>query len=146
MRRVFADSSVIIAGAYSRTGASRAVLSMAEVGLFQLVISRQVVDECERLLTLNTKDFTPQVAAASGLTIQTPGEFVRDLRTIVTEGLGESPTCSLHQLKQPVWAERDFGDLNAEFRQRIFQRLGKERANRNRARFAGALDAERIER
>ena len=39
MRRVFADSSILIAGAASRTGASRAVLTMAEIGLFQLVIS-----------------------------------------------------------------------------------------------------------
>lgn len=36
MRRVFADSSVIIAGAASRKGASRAVLMMAEIGLFQV--------------------------------------------------------------------------------------------------------------
>ena len=145
MRRIFTDSSVIIAGAFSRTGASRAVLSMAEVGLFQLVVSRQVLDESERnlrnklpaglvtftqlltntnlhvvddppltetarwlshieakdvpilaaavlekvdrLLTLNPKDFTVQVAKVSGLTIQLPGEFMRELRTLVTEGL-----------------------------------------------------------
>lgn len=145
MRRIFADSSVIIAGAFSRTDASRAVLSMAEAGLFQLVVSRQVLDESERnlrnklpaglvtftqlltntnllviddppttetarwldqieakdapilavavlekvdrLLTLNPKDFTPQVAAVSGLTIQLPSEFVREIRSIVTENL-----------------------------------------------------------
>jgi len=145
MRRIFADSSVIIAGAFSRTGASRAVLFMAEVGLFQLVVSRQVLDESERnlrnkllaglvmftqlltstnlhivddppsietarwlpyieakdapilatavlekvdrLLTLNPKDFTPQVAKVSELTIQLPSEFMRELRAIVTEGL-----------------------------------------------------------
>ncbi|MDQ3250049.1 MAG: PIN domain-containing protein [Chloroflexota bacterium] len=145
MRRIFADSSVVISGSVSRTGASRAILSMAEIGLFQLVVSHQVLDECERnlrkkspaalpyfaqllasinlaivedptpedslrwlvyieindapilaaavaagvdrLLTLNTKHFTPQVAQASGLHIQIPGEFVQEIRTIVTQGL-----------------------------------------------------------
>jgi len=145
MRHIFADSSVVIAGAVSRTGASRAVLSMAEIGLFQLVVSRQVIDECERnlrnkfpvalsvfaqlltninliivddppldesvrwqlyieakdapilaaaieakvdrLLSLNTKHFTPKVAEVSGVMIQTPSEFVRDIRSIITEEL-----------------------------------------------------------
>ncbi len=145
MRKVFADSSVLIAGAASRTGASRAVLTMAEIGLFQLVVSEQVLEECQRnlskklpaalpiftqllaainpeiqpnpplaesigwtgvieakdapilaaavlakvdrLLSLNTKDFTPEVAAQSGLNIQTPAEFVRKIREIVERGL-----------------------------------------------------------
>lgn len=43
MRKVFADSSVLIAGAGSRSGASRAVLTMAEIGLFKLVLSQQVL-------------------------------------------------------------------------------------------------------
>lgn len=50
MPRVFADASVLIAGAGSRTGASRAVLVMAEIGLYRLVVSRQVLDETERNL------------------------------------------------------------------------------------------------
>ncbi len=145
MQPSFVDSSVMIAGAVSRTGASRAVLSMAEIGLFQLIVSRQVVDECERnlrhkfpgalpvfahlltninlivvddppseesirwhlhieakdapilaaavqakvvrLLSLNTKHFTPNVAQASGVMIQSPSEFVREIRTIITEEL-----------------------------------------------------------
>ena len=41
MRRIFADSSLLIAGCGSRTGASRAVLTMAEIGLFKLVVSGQ---------------------------------------------------------------------------------------------------------
>lgn len=53
MRKVFADSSIVIAGAASRKGASRAVLMMAEIGLFQLVISEQVVTECQRTLVTN---------------------------------------------------------------------------------------------
>lgn len=145
MRRVFADSSVLIAGAGSRSGASRAVLSMAELGLFDLVVSRQVLDECERnlrrklpralpvfaellarveleiypdppaeeiarweavisasdapilaaavlaapdrLLTLDAQDWTAAVAAQSGLIIRTPGEFVREIRQLVEDGL-----------------------------------------------------------
>jgi predicted nucleic acid-binding protein len=118
---------------------------MAEIGLFKLVVSRQVLDECDRnlrkklpaalplfaellalvnleiipdpsldeavqwqfiieakdapilaaavlatpdrLLTLNTKDFTPAVAAQSGLIFQTPGEFVPEIRAIIETGL-----------------------------------------------------------
>lgn len=50
MPRVFADASVLVAGAGSRTGASRAVLVMAEIGLYRLVVCRQVLDESERNL------------------------------------------------------------------------------------------------
>jgi predicted nucleic acid-binding protein len=50
MLSVFADSSVLIAGAGSKSGASRAVLVTAEIGLFKLILSRQVLDECERNL------------------------------------------------------------------------------------------------
>jgi predicted nucleic acid-binding protein len=145
MRRIFADANVLIAGADSRTGASHAVLMLAEVGLFHLVVSRQVLDEAERnlrkklpkalpvfaaimatlnleivsdpapeiwqpwaqiiepkdapilaaaitgrvdrLLTLNTKDFTTEVARKSGLVIQTPAEFIIDIRQLVTDEL-----------------------------------------------------------
>ncbi len=145
MRRVFFDANVLIAGAASHRGASRAVLMMAEAGLFRMVVSRQVLDEAERnlrrklprglpilaemlghihlevvddpsphsftrwldcieakdapiveaavnanidyLLTLNSHDFTPGVAARSGLTILAPAQFVERIREIVTEGL-----------------------------------------------------------
>ena len=145
MRRIFTDSSVLIAGAGSRSGASRAVLTLAEIGLFKLILCRQILDECDRnlrkklpaalpifaqllaainpeiapdppqaecvrwesiieakdapilaaavlarpdrLLSLNTKDFTPQVAAQSGLIIQTPGEFIQEIRSLVDTGL-----------------------------------------------------------
>jgi predicted nucleic acid-binding protein len=145
MRRIFADTSILIAGCGSKTGASRAVLTMAEIGLFKLVVSEQVMEECQRnfqkklpaaipiftqiiaaidpeikpnpqpaeserwktiieakdtpilaaavlakvdrLLSLNTKDFTAEVAAKSGLVIQTPAEFIGEVREIVTRGL-----------------------------------------------------------
>lgn len=140
-RRIFVDANVLIAGADSRSGASRAVLLMAEIGLFTLVVSRQVLDEAERnlrkklpralpnfaaqlahlqleivpdpspaeaskwesiieakyapilaaaiqanvdrLLSLNTKDFTPLVAQQSGLLLQTPAQFIQDVRSLV---------------------------------------------------------------
>ncbi|MDY6806128.1 MAG: PIN domain-containing protein [Cyanobacteriota bacterium] len=145
MVSIFADSSVMIAGVGSTIGASRAVLILADIGFFQLVISPLVleesrrniakklpasmpvfteflvtikpevvpspsVEECQRwnaiieakdapiiaaaisakvnrLLTLNTKDFTPEVAAITGLIIQTPGDFIQEIRGIITEGL-----------------------------------------------------------
>lgn len=39
------------------------------------------------LLTLNSKDFTPAVAAQSGLRIQTPAQFTAALRDLVTAQL-----------------------------------------------------------
>ncbi|RLD07311.1 MAG: hypothetical protein DRI56_06875 [Chloroflexota bacterium] len=39
------------------------------------------------LLTLNSKDFTPEVARATGLVIQSPGEFVSNIRHIVSQNL-----------------------------------------------------------
>jgi predicted nucleic acid-binding protein len=144
-RKVFLDASVIIAGSASRSGASRAVLNLAEIGLIQAVISEQVLTEVERniqeklpqalpyltellgyiaweiqddptfeefgrwisiieakdapileaalqagsdyLLTLNTKDFSPDVAHHSGLIIHTPGEFIRQIREILRQNL-----------------------------------------------------------
>lgn len=145
LRRIFVDANVLIAGADSRSGASNAVLQMAEIGLYTLVVSRLVLDEAERnlrkklpralpnfarqmmqipfeivpppttdevmrwkaiieekdapilatavatqvdrFLTLNTKDFTPEVAAQSGLHMMTPGEFVQEIRSLVYGGL-----------------------------------------------------------
>ena len=145
MRRVFFDANVLIAGAASHSGASRAALMMAEAGLFQMVVSRQVLDEAERnlrrklprglpilaeilghvhlevvddpasqsfarwldcieakdapiveaavsanidyLLTLNSRDFTPGVAARSSLIILTPAQLIERIRELVTAGL-----------------------------------------------------------
>lgn len=146
MRRVFVDANVLIAGTDSQSGASNAVLKLAEVGLFQLVVCTQVLDEAERnlrrklpralpnfaaqmaslrleilpdptpeqvkpwqdiieakdasilcaavasrvdrFITMNTKGFTPAVADQSGVTIQTPAEFVEEIRRLVTSELG----------------------------------------------------------
>jgi len=145
MRRVFVDANVLVGGADSSSGASYAILRLAEVGLFQPVVSRQVLDEAERnlrkkllralpnfaaqmahlrleivpdptpdevipwtaiihpsdapilcaavkasvnrFLTLNTRHFTPEVAVRSGLLIQTPAQFMVDVRLLVSGGL-----------------------------------------------------------
>jgi len=145
VHRIFLDSSVVIAACGSRGGASHAIILMAEVGLFRVLISEQVIVECERnitkklpaalpifkqilnaiapeivpnpaiavimrwatiiepkdapilaaalsaqadrLLSLNTKDFTPKVAKQSGLILQTPSEFIQEIRLILTLGL-----------------------------------------------------------
>lgn len=69
MRRVFVDANVLIAGADSTSDASNAVLRLAEVGLFQLVVSRQVLDEAERNLRHKLPralpNFTTQMARLS---------------------------------------------------------------------------------
>jgi hypothetical protein len=36
-----------------------------------------------QLVTLNTRDFTPAVAQATGLDIRTPGEFIAALRELI---------------------------------------------------------------
>jgi predicted nucleic acid-binding protein len=142
---VFADANVFFAGSASRRGASHAVLVLAEIGLIQLMASRQVLEEVERnlrrkfpeglpvltewltllnlevlpdptleefvrwiplieekdapileaavqaevdyLVTLNTKDFTSEVAAATGLTLLTPGAFIQNVRKVLMQNL-----------------------------------------------------------
>ncbi len=142
---VFVDANILFAACASRTGASHAVLSFAEIGMLRLVVSRQVLDEAERnlqrkfpeglpiltewlvniaptiledpifnqyerwlpiieakdapileaavqfapdyLLTLNSKDFTPEVALAAEPVIQSPGEFVSNIRQMLSQNL-----------------------------------------------------------
>ncbi len=49
--RVFLDTSALIAGVVSPTGAAREVLRLAEARLIELVVSRQVLTEADRNLT-----------------------------------------------------------------------------------------------
>lgn len=48
--RIFLDSNVLFAAAASATGASRALVILAELGLLRLVVCPQVFDEVERNL------------------------------------------------------------------------------------------------
>ena len=145
MRRIFLDSSVLIAACSSMNGASHAVIVMAEIGLFKVLVSEQVLKECERniskkmivalpifrqilmiinleiiadplpeeidkyklmiepkdapilasaiatkadrLLSLNTKDFNETVSSQCGLIIQTPSQFIQEIRSILAQEL-----------------------------------------------------------
>jgi predicted nucleic acid-binding protein len=49
--KVFLDSSSLIAGIASSKGAAREILRLAEIGLVELVVSRQVVVEADRNIT-----------------------------------------------------------------------------------------------
>lgn len=48
--RVFVDTSALIAGVVPPTGAAREVLRLGEAGLVELVLSRQVLTEADRVL------------------------------------------------------------------------------------------------
>lgn len=145
MQRIFFDANILIAGAISRSGASHALLALAEAGMFKMVVSRLVLDEVERnlrlkapetlptlvqllghiepdivgdpqhsqfarwlpyieakdapileaarsanvnfLVTLNSRDFTPDVAAVSGVTILAPSALVDRIRHLISTGL-----------------------------------------------------------
>ena len=57
--RLFLDSSVIIAGLASRTGASHAILALAELGLVRLVGCPYILTEVERNLAEKVPEFLP---------------------------------------------------------------------------------------
>lgn len=57
--RLFLDSSVIIAGLASRTGASHAILALAELGLVRLVGCPYILMEVERNLAEKVPEFLP---------------------------------------------------------------------------------------
>jgi len=46
--KVFLDTSALIAGVASSRGAARAVLQLAEIGLLEVIVSRQVIVEADR--------------------------------------------------------------------------------------------------
>jgi hypothetical protein len=52
------------------------------------ILGAAVLAEVDYSITLNSRDFTPAVAAASGLTIQSPAHFIERIRELVSEGLG----------------------------------------------------------
>jgi len=51
------------------------------------ILAAAVLGNADLLLTLNLKDFTTEVAAQSGLIVQTPGVFIQEIRKIVEQGL-----------------------------------------------------------
>ena len=57
--KVFFDSSALIAGVISSTGAARVLLVMSENGEIDLIISDQVITETERSLTKKVPQVLP---------------------------------------------------------------------------------------
>lgn len=55
--KVFLDTSALIAGIASSKGAARAVLQLAEIGLIELIVSRQVIVEADR----NIEEKLPEI-------------------------------------------------------------------------------------
>jgi len=55
--KVFLDTSALIAGIASSKGAARAVLQLAEIGLIDVFVSRQVIVEADR----NIEDKLPEM-------------------------------------------------------------------------------------
>lgn len=55
--KVFIDTSALIAGIASSKGAARAVLQLAEIGLIEVFVSRQVIVEADR----NIEDKLPEM-------------------------------------------------------------------------------------
>jgi hypothetical protein len=51
------------------------------------ILEAAVTAGVDRLLSLNTKDFTSAVSSESGSIIQTPAEFITDLRDLATQHL-----------------------------------------------------------
>jgi predicted nucleic acid-binding protein len=57
--RLFLDASVIVAALASELGASRVILTLAEAGLFRLVVCPHVLQEVERNLAKKLPDLLP---------------------------------------------------------------------------------------
>ena len=55
--KVYLDASALIAGVASSKGAAREVLRLAEIGLIEAIVSRQVVVEADRNITAKLPEF-----------------------------------------------------------------------------------------
>lgn len=51
------------------------------------ILAAAITAKVTRLLTLNTKDFTPNVSNLSNLRLQTPGQFVQEVRNLIVQGI-----------------------------------------------------------
>ena len=56
--RVFLDTSALVAGIASSKGAARAVLQLAEAGVIELYVSRQVLVEADRTVEAKLPEMT----------------------------------------------------------------------------------------
>jgi predicted nucleic acid-binding protein len=62
--KLFFDSSALVAGIVSPTGASRALMQLSEVRKISLIISEQVVAETERAIARKVPGALPEVRQA----------------------------------------------------------------------------------
>jgi predicted nucleic acid-binding protein len=62
--RIFLDSSVVIAGVISTTGAARALMVMSEMGEIELLVSEYVIVETERTLARKVPHALPEFRQA----------------------------------------------------------------------------------
>jgi predicted nucleic acid-binding protein len=51
------------------------------------ILAATVTANVDRILTLNTKDFPLEVAEKCGIPIQTPAQFIEDIRNIIDLGV-----------------------------------------------------------
>ena len=72
--KVFLDTSALIAGIVSSRGAARALLQLAEIGLIEVFVSKQVIVEADR----NIEDKLPEMLSEYR-------EFIRLLAPILIE-------------------------------------------------------------
>lgn len=95
--RVFLDTSALIAGIVSPTGAAREVLRLAEARVIELVVSRQVVIEAER-----------NVASKLPLLLDDHHLLLRHLAPVVVEdpphGAAQEAARVIHRNDAPILA------------------------------------------
>ena len=72
--KVFLDTSALIAGILSPTGAAHEVLRLCEAGIVQAVVSRQVLVEADRNLSAKVPSLLPEYRA-----------FLKQLSPVVVE-------------------------------------------------------------
>lgn len=103
--KVFLDTSALIAGVVSPSGAAREVLRLAEVGLIAVVMSRQVLSEADR--NISTKlpallpDYRALLARLTPQVVEDPSrEAVREAERVI------------HHKDAPILAAACAADVN----------------------------------
>jgi predicted nucleic acid-binding protein len=90
--RLFLDSSALIAGVLSRTGAAYALMLLSEQGKLDLFISEHVIEECERSLARKAPEALPAFRNA-----------IKDIEPkIVTALTSEEVRACLYMISDPT--------------------------------------------
>jgi predicted nucleic acid-binding protein len=91
--RVFLDTSALLAGLASPTGASNVILTLAEMELLALVVSKQVLAEAERNLQEKLPEAIP--------------EYQRFLSTCPLERVADPPAGDVAKAKEIIHPKDD---------------------------------------